>query len=335
MNRMQDCAAIYTQYKSMKKQYNYACLGLLLLVFMTSQLKLAAQTDIDAIMMEKNAFCVGPMYSYSSWKNYWEGTLKRENLNIGRISTNMYSVMGNYGVTRKLNLLFGIPYISTKASAGTMKGLKGLQDLSLFAKWRFYQKRKGDGVLALFGIAGVSVPASNYVADYLPLSIGLKSTTASARIMGDYLMGNLFVTGSATYVFRGNVELDRNSYYTTQLYLTNKVAMPDAMNFNFRAGYRSFRLIAEAVVNNWTTLGGFDITRNNMPFPSNRMNATTAGVNLKYVIPSLPQLSVVAGGNTTIAGRNMGQSTTVYGSLFYVLDLHREKKSADQPSKQN
>lgn len=318
----------------MKKQYKYACLGLLLVVLTTSQLKLAAQTDIDAIMMEKNAFCVGPMYSYSSWKKYWEGTLKRENLNIGRISTNMYSVMGNYGVTRKLNLLFGIPYVSTRASAGTMKGLKGVQDLSLFAKWRFYQKRKGDGVLALFGIAGLSVPTSNYVADYLPLSIGLKSTTASARIMGDYLLGKLFATGSATFVLRSNVELDRNSYYTTQLYLTNKVAMPDAMNFNLRVGYRSFRMIAEAVVNNWTTLGGFDITRNNMPFPSNRMNATTAGVNIKYVIPSLPQLSVVAGGNTTIAGRNMGQSTTVYGSFFYVLDLHREKKSVEQSSKQ-
>ncbi|MEI9912152.1 MAG: hypothetical protein WDO71_22360 [Bacteroidota bacterium] len=32
----------------------------------------SAQTDIDAIMMEKNAFCVGPMYSYSSWKKYWK-----------------------------------------------------------------------------------------------------------------------------------------------------------------------------------------------------------------------------------------------------------------------
>ena len=58
------------------------------------------------------------MYSHSSWKNYWEGTLKRDNLNLGRVSTNAYSVMGNYGVTRKLNLLFSLPYIKTKASAG-------------------------------------------------------------------------------------------------------------------------------------------------------------------------------------------------------------------------
>ena len=103
--------------------------------------------------------------------------------------------------------------------------------------------------------------------------------------------------------------------------------MPDATNFNFRAGYRSLWLIAEAVVNKWTTLGGFDITRNNMPFPSNKMNATTVGVNFKYVLKPLPQLSIVAGGNTTVHGRNVGEATDVYGSLFYVFNLgHKDKK---------
>ena len=294
-----------------------------------------AQTDIDAIMMEKNAFCVGPMYSYSSWKNYWEGTLKRDNQNLGKVSTQMFGLMGNYGVTRKLNLLFAVPYVKTKASAGTLHGMKGVQDLNLFAKWRPVQKKLGGGRLSIFGIAGVSFPLSKYVADFLPLSIGLHSKTASARVMADYQKGNLFATASATYVLRDNIKIDRTSYYTTETHLTNEVEMPDGTSFNFRAGFRNHRLIAEAVVNNWTTLGGFDITRNNMPFPSNRMNATTIGVNMKYVLPSLPQLSIVAGGNTTVAGRNMGQATTVYGSFFYVLDFSRKMKSSDKPAKTN
>ena len=111
--------------------------------------------------------------------------------------------------------------------------------------------------------------------------------------------------------------------------------MPDASNFNFRAGFRNHRWIAEAVVNNWTTLGGFDITRNNMPFASNKMNATTAGINVKYVLPSLPQLSIVAGGMYTVAGRNVGQTTNVYGSFFSVFDFRRKKKPTDQTSKTN
>lgn len=301
-----------------------------LLVFIFNQLH--AQTDIDAIMMEKNAFCVGPMYSYSSWTNYWEGTRKRDNLNLGRVSTQMYGLMGVYGVTRKLNLMFSAPYVKTKTSAGTLHSDKGLQDLSLFVKWRPFQKRLGDGRLSLFGIAGVSLPLSNYEDDYLPLSIGLHSKTASARIMADYQLGNLFATASATYVFRDNITIDLPAYYTTEMHNTNEVKMPDASGFNLRVGYRSQWLIAEAVVNNWTTLGGFDITRNNMPFPSNRMNATIAGINIKYVLKSLPQLSIVAGGNTTIAGMNVGQATTGDVSIFYVFDLSPKGKKIKQPS---
>lgn len=303
--------------------------------FILSSFFASAQTDIDAIMMEKNAFCVGPMYSYSSWKNYWEGTLKRDNENLGKVSTQMYSIMGNYGITRKLNALFSVPYVKTKASAGTLHGMDGIQDLSLFLKWRPIQKKLGDGKLSLFGIAGVSFPLTNYVVDFLPMSIGLRSKTASARVMADYQRGNLFATGSATYVLMDNIKIDRDAYYTTEMHYSNEVEMPDGANFNFRAGFRNHRLIAEAVINNWTTLGGFDITRNNMPFPSNKMNATTAGANVKYVLPSLPQLSIVAGGMYTIAGRNVGQSTTVYGSFFYVFDLSRKTKSSDQSAKTN
>jgi hypothetical protein len=291
-----------------------------------SSLTASAQTEIDGLMMEKNAFCVGPMYSYSSWKNYWEGTRKRENLNLGKVSTRMYSVMGNFGISRKLNALFGIPYVKTKASAGTLSGLDGIQDLSLFLKWRPVQQKLGNGKFSVFGIAGFSAPITNYVADYLPLSIGLRSKTAQARVMVDYEVSNLFVTGSATYVLRDNIEIDRASYYTTEMHNTSEVEMPDMATFNLRLGFRNQRLIAEAVVNNMTTLGGFDITRNNMPFPSNKMNATNVGANFKYVLPPLPQLSIVAGGMYTVAGRNVGQSTTVYGSLFYVFDFSKKER---------
>lgn len=289
-----------------------------------------AQTDLDAIMMGKGQLCIGPMYSHSSWKNYWEGTLKRENLNLGTVSTEAISVMGAYGVSDKLNILFGAPYVRTKASAGTMAGMKGIQDLSLFVKWMPVEKEIGPGTFSLYTIGAVSFPLTDYTPDFLPLSIGLRSKTASARLMLDYQWKSVFITASGTYVARDNITIDRNSYFTDHLILSDEVEMPDASNFNFRAGYRSDKLIAEAVVNKWTTLGGFDITRNNMPFPSNRMNATTAGLNVKYVVTKDHALSIVAGGNTTLSGRNVGQSTNYYGSIFYIIEFGKKaaKKSA-------
>ena len=299
----------------------------ILLLFLSSH-QLFAQTDLDAIMMEKNSFCVGAMYTRSTWKNYWEGTNKRINENIGTLSTQTFGLMGNYGFSQKLNLLFNIPYVKTKASAGQMHGMQGMQDLSFMVKYRPLNKKINNARLAVFGIAGGSIPVSNYVADFLPLSIGLKSKTAFARLMVDYYYNSKwFATASATYVYRSNIKIDRNSYYTDELILSNEVEMPNATTFNFRAGYRTQWLIAEAVLNNWTTQGSFDITRNNMPFPSNRMNSTSLGVNLKYVLKKIPKLSLTGGANNVIAGRNVGQSFTANAGLFYVFDLNTHKRN--------
>ncbi|MFT3681903.1 MAG: hypothetical protein QM791_16640 [Ferruginibacter sp.] len=298
---------------------------LILFSLVTAGNKINAQTDIDAIMMGKKQLCIGPGFSYSSWKNYWEGGLKRNNENLGTVSTQMYSIMGAYGITNKLNVLFGAPYVKTKATAGTLHGMQGVQDLSLFVKWMPIEQNIGNGTFSLYTIGGASFPLTNYVADFLPLSVGMRSKTASLRLMLDYQYDHLFATASGTYVLRDNIKIDRTSYYTDHLILSNEVEMPNASNFNFRAGYRSDRLIAEAVVNKWTTLGGFDITRNNMPFPSNKMNATTVGANFKYVVLPKHEIALVAGGNTTVAGRNVGQATTFYGSIFYVLDFSSKK----------
>jgi len=287
-----------------------------------------AQTDLDYDMMAKNLFCSGFTYSYSSWDHYWEGTFKRDNANLGKVTTQAIGYMGNYGISKKLNLIFNIPYVFTKASAGTMAGMKGVQDLSLFIKWKPLSFQIGKSRLAFYGVGGVSTPLSDYTADFLPLSIGLESKTVQGRIIADYQLGHFFVTGSGTYVYRNNIRLDRDAYYTTEMHLTNEVKMPNAASFNLRTGYRGKQLITEAVITNWTTLGGFDITKNNMPFPSNKMNMTTAGLKFRLEPKVLPNLSLHAEGNYTIAGRNVGQAHSFMGGAFYILNFNRKTPSS-------
>jgi len=286
-----------------------------------------AQTDMDAITLKKNIFCAGGVFSNNTWTNYWEGTYKRDNENLGKVTTNMYMLMGAYGVTDKLNVMFSIPYVTTKASAGTLKGVEGVQDLSLMAKWMpFFVKLGARDKLSVFGVGKVSFPVSNYVADYLPLAIGMRSKTAGVRAMIDYQSGNLFATVSGNYTFRSNIGIDRNAYYTNVMHYTNKVDMPDQTGYSMRAGYRSRWWIAEAVAENMTTLGGFDIRKNDMPFPSNEMNMTQVGANVKHTFSRVKGLEVVAGGRYVISGRNVGQATTVYGGLFYLMDLAGNRK---------
>lgn len=291
-------------------------------------LKVSAQTDFDGIMMNKNQFCSGFNYSHSGWENYWEGTLKRNNLNLGTVTTDALVFMANYGISNKLNVMVAAPYVWTKASAGTLHGLRGLQDFSLNVKWKAYKQKFGKNTLSAILIGGISTPMTNYVIDFQPLSIGLGSTNATGRLMVDYLYKRISVTASASYILRSNVKLDRDAYYDTQLHNTRNVNMPDAANYQLRAGYRGKYLIAEGLLTNWTTLGGFDITRNNMPFPSNRMNATSVGIALKYTLPVHDNLAFIGGINRVIAGRNMGEATTINAGVFYAIYLNKASKKA-------
>ncbi|MBS1916807.1 MAG: hypothetical protein JST87_11060 [Bacteroidetes bacterium] len=294
-----------------------------------------SQTDIDAIMMAKNNFCVGGMYGQSSWKNYWEGTFKRNNQNIGTVSTKMVSLMGNYGISNRLNVIVGAPYVWTHATAGTLHGIKGIQDLSLWLKWMPVEQKLGSGIFSVYTIGGFSTPLTNYIADYLPLSIGLHSTTFSGRLMADYQVDNWFATASGTYTYRNDITTDRTSYYTTEQVISNKIDMPDVFSYNFRAGYRSDRFIAEAVFDKMITLGGFDIRKNDMPFPSNKMIAEMLGVNGKYNFPWVAGLSLTGGASYTLHGRNVGQATMFNIGVFYILDFSKKAKSSSKTSKTN
>lgn len=296
---------------------------------------LRAQTDDDAILMAKKNLCFGGMYSHSAWDYYWEGATHRNNANLGTVTTRMVGLMGIYGITSRLNVVATAPYVWTDASAGVLHGLHGIQDLSGWIKWEALRQKIGSrGKLSLFGAVGGSVPLTNYLADYLPLSIGLRSRTISGRIIADYQLGHFFVTATGTYTWRSDITINEQSYYTTEFIESSKVYMPNEDSYIFRAGYRSNALIVEANLSGMVTLGGFDIRKNDMPFPSNRMDATMAGAHVKYEFQSgrLKGWSFTADGSYTVAGRNVGQSTMLGAGIFYILDFARKGRTTETPT---
>jgi hypothetical protein len=282
---------------------------------------LSAQTESDGIKMSKNNFCGGLTYGYSYWDSYWEGTFKRDNANLGRVSTSNISVMGVYGVLDRLNIGFSLPYIKTYASAGTLKGQQGLQDLSLFLKLLALRKNVDSSKFSLYIVFWGSTPTNNYAADFLPMSIGLKSSSISLRLIGDYQIKHFFVTASGNYIYRFNIKIDRTAYYTDNMIYSNEVFMPNVFSSKLGLGYRKGELIFEGIVDSWNTLGGFDIRKNDMPFPSNKMNMTRAGVNIKVPINKVNGLSIIANSFYTLQGRNVGQSLSGTIGIFYILNL--------------
>ena len=140
--------------------YFYRCC-LAIACFITFSQRAQAQTDADALMIPKNYFCAAGVYTHNSWDHYWEGTFKRDNLNLGTVSSNVYSVGGNYGLSNRINLLFMVPYVTTNASAGTLRGQQNFQDLNASFKWMAIKEEIGTGLFSFHAILSGSIPLSN------------------------------------------------------------------------------------------------------------------------------------------------------------------------------
>ncbi|HYG15428.1 MAG TPA: hypothetical protein VEC12_06705, partial [Bacteroidia bacterium] len=126
---------------------------------------LAAQMPNDGIFLVKGELCAVTTYHHSSWKKYWEGGRLRENSNIGTFRSQAIMPMAAYGITSRINVFAGLPYIWTKATDGTMAGQRGWQDFSIGVKGKFYELESGSIKTSVQGFAGYSLPVTNYVAN--------------------------------------------------------------------------------------------------------------------------------------------------------------------------
>lgn len=281
-----------------------------------------AQMPHDAIYMNKNSICIATTYANSQWSEYWENTLKRENLNIGTHTTQSVMPMIAYGITKKLNVLAGLPYVWTKTSAGNLMGQSGFQDASVWLKYNMVES-KG---ISLHGVVGGSTPVSNYVKDFLPMSIGIGAKTLTARLIGHYRhTSGFYVTAHATYYLRSNIKVDKDAYFADdRIYNTNEVRIPNATDVAARAGYYKKGIQAEVFVDKNTCVGGDYIRRNDMPFPTNNMKSTGVGFYGKFQ-PKNIGFTVTA--RQVVAGENMGRATTL--SVGFLYQINFKTKSAD------
>ena len=281
---------------------------------------LEAQTIDDGSLLPRRALGTGFLYAHESWSQYWEGSLKRENGNIGTISTQSVTWVAGYGVTDRLSIMAMLPYVWTHASQGPLHGLRGLQDLTLAAKYQLLATPFTErGTLRVMVVGAAGIPAGNYTPDFLPLSIGLASQRFSGRFTLSFQAHQgWFLNGSTAYTWRTKVKLDRPAYYTNdQLYLSDEVAMPDVVDYTVSAGYQHGRLSIPISLSQQRTLGGGDIRRQDMSFVSNRMNFVKLDGLVMYTVPAPVELGIRIGMSRIVCGRNVGQATTLTGGAFY------------------
>ncbi len=291
-----------------------------LAVVLLAATSLRAQTFEDGVLMPGKALCTGFLYTHESWDEYWEGTLKRDNGNIGTLTTQSVAWFGAYGITDRLNVIAMVPYVWTEASQGVLKGQSGFQDVMVAAKFRLLQTEfTSRGSLSAIVVGSLGAPTTDYTPDFYPMSIGSQSTRGAVRsILNFGTPEGFFLTGSAAYTWRGNVALDRVSYFTDgQMYLSDEVAMPDVFDYTVSAGYRKGPINVPITYAQQYTLGGGDIRRQDMPFVSNKMNLSRLEAVVMYALPMVKKMQVRLAANRVLTGRNVGQSTAFTAGLLY------------------
>ena len=283
-----------------------------------------AQTLTDGFFVQPRELRLGVDYATDRWDRYWEGSLKRDNDNIGTLTTQRVGWNAAYGVSRRLSVFASLPYVRTTASEGVLSPMHGLQDLTAAAKVRLLRATlAGRATLIASAIAGGSVPTSDYTPDFLPLSIGLGSRAAFVRgVVQLHDRAGWFANASLGHAWRSTVHLNRPAYYTDgQLVLSDEVAMPDVADYGAETGYQRGRWCVPVGLAVQRTLGGGDIRRQDMPFVSNRMNFTKVHAEAMYTLPVPSAVTLGIGVARVLDGRNVGQSTMLMGGVTYAFGL--------------
>ncbi len=270
-----------------------------------------AQTPLDGLMMPKGEICLAIVYENTAWDRYWEGSSIRVNQNIGTFTKQMGMPMIVGGVTDKINVILSLPYVKTAASGGQMAGVQGIQDLGLSVKALLLEKSIGKGKLTGFSNLSFITPASNYLSDYLPFSLGFGANELGIRAIGKYeLDKGPYFRASYSYLHRGVTEAERDFYFADQAYYTAKMDVPNAFLGQVTLGSWMLKkkLRVEASLTTIKSTSGDDIRVYSMPQPTNKVNFDRVEGFAQYYFKSDGKgFGLIASYQKAISGRNMGQ----------------------------
>lgn len=272
-----------------------------------------AQMPNDAIMMPQKSICVGLTAQQSTFKEYWEGSLLRNNFNIGTNTNQSLALMASIGITNRINIILNAPYVKTSNSAGTLAGQRGFQDASA---WLKISPLNPSSKLSVVLLGGASIPMTNYIAELQPMSIGNQSKMLNGRLVLRYLTSmGIYVGGLGTYTTRNNVEIDKNAYWVNERLVTgNMVSLPDSYDYGARIGMLKPKWQFEIFADKSTSLSGDNIRYNDMPSITNKVNFTQAGAYFKFQ-PKKIGFNVRA--SQTLEGLNTGKMLNISLGLLF------------------
>ena len=134
---------------------------------------LHAQTIEDGIMMAGGDLLTGNVYAHDSWDEYWEGALKRDNGNIGTVTTRPTSGTANYGLTDRMNFIAWCRTCGPRPARACSTASRA----SRTSRWRrstasSRRRRRTTARCGPSPSVAAGIPLTDYNPELPPLSIG-------------------------------------------------------------------------------------------------------------------------------------------------------------------
>jgi hypothetical protein len=165
-----------------------------LIIFFLSG-SLFAQGPVDGFMKKKKEFSLGMSFTREKASQLYSGP----NLGSGGRTTRALSFFGIYGITDKINVQVGIPYLDVNKGAQ-----KGFQDGSIYLKYNVMTKKNKFGELRAMLAAGYSDPLSQYETNNSS-SIGQMALAGDGRlVLHQSFKSNIFATLQGGYLFKSD-----------------------------------------------------------------------------------------------------------------------------------
>ncbi|WP_192347761.1 transporter [Algoriphagus sp. Y33] len=303
---------------------------LLIGVFCVPYLSLA-QTPTDGLMMPKGDICFLLNFEYGQFDHYWEGETLRKNGTIAKVQRRTAMVMAAYGITKRLDVYAGLPYVSTNSTTpngGKFAGTSGIQDLALGLKYEVLRHKGERGELTVFGSVLFSTPVSNYLSDYQPYSIGIGAPQIAWRGILEYEWNNGFYARvQGGYLWKGYTQAEREYYYNDGSYFTSWMDVPSAWTYEAVVGkwFMNKSLKTELSYNSSSSTSGDDIRAYNAPQPTNKVNMDRIGVFAQYFFNNPKGLGLVASYSRVINGRNAPELSVFSAGVTYQFGLFSAK----------
>lgn len=270
-----------------------------------------AQSPVSGFMSGKGKGAVALSFTHESYDNVFLTPLDAKGVPVfNDVSINSVSLYGTYGISDRLEVAMSLPYISAQGNAdapvlealGFENTRKGVQDLSVFAKYNAFSAEMGMSRLNFQIAAGLKTPIGNYRADeglQSIIAIGNRATSINGMLIAHFQSSlGLFATTQAGYSIRNG-------------------EAPNALLGEIKVGYAARRFYVDAWYAGQVSDGGVNILGEgfNGFFPATDVTFNRAGINL--YVPIAGGFGVSAGASKYLNGRNVGESMGYSGSVVY------------------